>query len=117
MAVASGLEADMNLDGKAALFLLRADPAQKLKQAIKVAAFHLMPANRPLPRRADPDEPLRSAQFQCDENWGKLRLGDGRDLLNRFLCSVLGRSDYRPRSARRLIGSVPPSLCRPSFPA
>jgi hypothetical protein len=95
VAVASGLEADMNLDGKAALFLLRADPAQKLKQAIKVAAFHLMPANRPLPRRADPDEPLRSAQFQCDENWGKLRLGDGRYLLNkhdRSYCSGLDAS-------------------------
>jgi 4-hydroxy-tetrahydrodipicolinate synthase len=76
-----------------------------------VSAFHLMPANRPLLRRAEPDEPLRSAQFQCDENWGKLRLGDGRYLLNkhdRFLCSGFGRFDYRPRIARRLIGSVPP---------
>jgi hypothetical protein len=96
VAVASGLEADMNLDRKAAaLFLVGADPPQKFEQPIKVAALHLMPANRPFLRRADPDQPLRPAQFQCDENWGKLRLGDGRDVLNkhdRILCLGLGAS-------------------------
>ena len=74
----------MNLDRKAApLFLARADPPQKLEQTIQVAALHLMPADRPFLRRADPDQPLRSAEFQCDENWGKLVLGDGRNRLNK----------------------------------
>jgi hypothetical protein len=91
VAVASGLEASMDPGRKpGSLLLAGADPPQKLEQTIQVAALHFMPADRPSLRRADPDEPLRSAQFQCDENRGKLRLGDGRNLLNKH-----GRSYVR----------------------
>jgi hypothetical protein len=61
----------------------------------EVAALDLMPANRPLLRRADPDKPLRSAQLQCDENRSKLSLGDGRNVLDKhdsILCSGLDAS-------------------------
>ena len=91
MTVSPGLEARVNLGRKAAsLLLARRDAAQQRQQAVEVAAVHLMPANRPLLRRADPHEPLRTAQFQCNENRGKLSRGDGRNLLNKhdsILCS------------------------------
>jgi hypothetical protein len=72
--------------------------------------FNRLPANRPLLWRADPDKPLRSAQFQCDENRGKLRLGDERNLLNKHDRSYGSGLDASPigcRSARRRIGSLP----------
>jgi hypothetical protein len=54
MTVSPGLEAHVNLGRKAAsLLLARRGAVQQRQQAVEVAAVHLMPANRPLLRRAD----------------------------------------------------------------
>ena len=84
VAVAASLKTDMDPDRNAGapLFASRHAPQQR-QEPVQVAAIDLMSANRPLLRRADPDKPLRSAQFQCDENRRKLMPGDGRNLLNK----------------------------------
>ena len=84
VAVAPGLKADMDPDRNAAalLFASRHAPQQR-QEPIQITAIDFMSPNRPLLRRADPDKPLRSTQFQCDENRRKLIHGDGRNMLNK----------------------------------
>lgn len=91
VAVAPGLKADMSSDRPPdALLLVAGDAPQQREQPIQVAAHDFVSANRPLPRRADPDKPLRLAQFQRDENGRKLISRDGRNMLNKH-----GRSFVR----------------------
>jgi hypothetical protein len=83
VAVAASLKTDRDPNwNDGALLFASCHPLQLRQEPVQVTAIDFMSANRPLLQRADPDKPLQSAHFQCDENpkiGAKLMPGDRRN--------------------------------------